>query len=304
MCQCQVPCLVSYMTFLAMHPIRSFDANSMRCYNLSVLMVLDFWKPAYYALEKYVASRSIPSIKHRQKPNYYKDDSDRKNGMDHSLWTEVLQSHVSSDRINDITNVNVVDYEGIAKDPKFKEYLQLLADCDTSEWSDSAQISLWINAYNALCIDLIVQKQPKISINELSTSATAVWDLPAGTVAGQKVSLNEIEHVKLRTWEEPRIHACIVCASASCPNLRAEAFESNTLETQMQDQVQDWLNNPTKGLLLHGGHLTLSRIFLWFREDFVDSQKWVGSQVQTQRDAVTNAKTLRYFTYDWTLNRK
>ena len=41
-----------------------------------------------------------------------------------------------------------------------------------------------------------------------------VWDMPAGVVGGRVVSLNDIEHVELRgTWNEPKLHACIVCAS-------------------------------------------------------------------------------------------
>ena len=46
----------------------------------------------------------------------------------------------------------------------------------------------------------------------------------AGMIGGTAVSLNDVEHKVLRArWAEPRVHACIVCASASCPNLRAEA---------------------------------------------------------------------------------
>ena len=90
------------------------------------------------------------------------------------------------------------------------------------------------------------------------------------------------------------MHACIVCASLSCPNLRGEAFRPGALDAQMTDQAARWLANPTKGFAIVGGGsglgsgvgkggaaaeesssgggaavaVRMSRIFLWFPADF------------------------------------
>jgi hypothetical protein len=137
-----------------------------------------------------------------------------------------------------------------------------------------------------------------MSINQLSNAATSVWNLPAGVVGGEQLSLNDIEHVKLRSiWNEPTIHACIVCASASCPNLKRQAFEGPDLERQMKQQMADWLANPTKGCK----QSTLSRIFLWFESDFGGKQgvlnflREYGIEMAQPR--------LDYFPYDWQINR-
>ncbi len=47
--------------------------------------------------------------------------------------------------------------------------------------------------------------------------------------------------------EDSRLHACIVCASVSCPNVRREAYRVDRLAQQMDDQVGDFLSNPKKG---------------------------------------------------------
>merc|ERR1712032_1136717 len=71
--------------------------------------------------------------------------------------------------------------------------------------------------------------------------------------------------------EDPRLHACIVCASISCPNVPMEAFRANLVERQMSDQMKDMLSNEKKGFSLDRstGTLKLSKIFLWYAVDFI-----------------------------------
>ena len=90
-----------------------------------------------------------------------------------------------------------------------------------------------------------------------------------GVVAGKKRTLNEIEHEILRKMGEPRIHVAIVCASVSCPDLRAEAYTVEKLDSQLDDQLTLFLANPKKGLHIDKkGYLYMSSIFKWFAEDF------------------------------------
>ena len=49
------------------------------------------------------------------------------------------------------------------------------------------------------------------------------------------------------TREDSRLHACIVCASISCPNVRLRAYQPEILRTQMDDNMRDFLANPKKG---------------------------------------------------------
>ena len=54
--------------------------------------------------------------------------------------------------------------------------------------------------------------------------------------------------------EDPRLHACIVCASISCPNLRMEAFRPDTVDQQMDQQMRDFLMNDKKGESKYSPH--------------------------------------------------
>jgi len=289
-------------------------------------MVFDFLKPYYYKAEKAVAAQSIPPVHQIEGRQTLKDCNKSGDTFDHSLWNAVLQAHVdtSGTTINDVQGIHTVDYQGVTLDPKFEQYLDKLATAEPSKLSGPEQLAFYMNAYNALCINLIVQHEKKSneqlkSINNLSKDGKAVWDQTAGTVAGKQVSLNHIEHEKLRgTWAEPAVHGCIVCASASCPNLRKEAFVGSHVKEQMDDQMKMWMKNDTKGLKLtttqgllgnKREQLELSRIFLWFADDFggwKGLQQWL-TQYVADKDVKTaiasdNVK-VRYFEYDWNMNR-
>lgn len=226
-----------------------------------------------------------------------------------------MQKHVSKHAatIDAVTRISTVDYDGIRADAKFQNYLNTLEQCDPTKLQVTEQVAFWMNAYNALCINLIVQAESSsslTSINELSTKDTKVWDMDAGMINGKSMSLNDIEHQQLRrTFCDPRIHACIVCASASCPNLRNEAFEAATLNTQMDDQMNDWMSNDTKGIRWNGSKLELSRIFLWFAEDFGKLKgirkfliPFVNDKSTIQEQLKNNAP-VKYFEYSWKINR-
>lgn len=283
---------------------------------------LDMFKPLYYRLEKSVASKSIPKA-HTVKSRITLDAHPLKKGdatFDHSAWDRLLRKHVTTGgTIGMVEGINTVDYAAISADPDFDKYLAELAAADVDKLPPAEQLALWMNAYNALCIALIVHHerehpdQPLASINNLSVkegpNKQVVWNKIAGKVGGKDVSLNYIEHEMLRKrWAEPAVHGCIVCASASCPNLRPEAFVASRLREQMDDQMMLWLQNPTKGLTLSGRRLTLSRIFLWFADDF-GGFKGVRKYVpQYTPDAIKSALQkrvrTRYFEYSWSINRK
>jgi len=294
-------------------------------------MVLDFLLPFYYSLEKRVANNSIPNVSGIPNRMLLKDciSGDDGKAFDHSLWNSVLEKHVvPGDDVGEVKGVNTVDYDGVSCDENFTAYLEKLKDCEPDSLAKSEQLAFWMNAYNALCISLIVEHEksnaPLNSINELSGDGGPVWDKIAGTVGGEGISLNTIEHVKLRgKWNEPALHGCIVCASASCPNLRPEAFVASRLREQMDDQMQGWMKNPTKGLVAAKGRLKVSRIFLWFGEDFGNMsassfpgcgkgsdqdrlRSWIAQFVEDEKDKskVQDRKgTLRFFDYSWQINR-
>ena len=46
---------------------------------------------------------------------------------------------------------------------------------------------------------------------------------------------------------DPRIHAAVVCASVSCPDLAREAFTAENVEEMLDARARAWLAHPAKG---------------------------------------------------------
>ena len=237
--------------------------------------------------------------------------------FDHSKWDSVLKRHVKvgAGSTTTVSGINLVDYAGVKADDDFYQYLSQLEDANVQQMEPAEQLAFWMNAYNALCINIIIHHEKKNSvqigsITELSKPNDSVWNQIAGKVAGKEMTLNDLEHDQLRkVWDEPLVHACIVCASASCPNLRPEAFVVSKLKDQMEDQMRLWMKNDSKGIKLTGNCLELSRIFLWFGPDFGD---WKGlrkllpefiDDENLKARIVRGNVSVRYFEYGWQINR-
>jgi len=223
------------------------------------------------------------------------------------LWDGIARQHVRPGRIGDVS-LNVVDYAAIAADPRWPTLLNLVAQA--SEPTEHAErLAFWINAYNIMAIEVVLGKYPVKSIKDVGGWFTQVWDIEAGVVGGKMRTLNEIEHEILRKMEEPRIHAAIVCASVSCPPIRAEAFVVGRLDEQLDDQMRVWLANDKVGLSIEndGATLRVSSIFKWFAEDFEKKDGSVRKFVEKymtddQRSALRPTANIAYMSYDWSLN--
>lgn len=92
---------------------------------------------------------------------------------------------------------------------------------------------------------------------------------PLVTIGGEDLSLDDIEHAKLRRFGDPRIHAGIVCGSVSCPTLRHEPFRGGDVDVQLDDQMGRVLVDGALVIDHEAGVVEMSRIFLWYGAHFV-----------------------------------
>ena len=158
-----------------------------------------------------------------------------KEAFNHSIFNDLLKKHVSKKG-----NVN---YNGFKTDSKtLQNYIELLKTYQPTEnWTKTDKLAYWINAYNALTIDLILRNYPTKSIKDIKSP----WDQRLWKFGDKWQNLNDIEHKILRKMNEPRIHFAIVCASVSCPKLQNEAFIASKLEAQLTNATKEFLADTT-----------------------------------------------------------
>lgn len=236
----------------------------------------------------------------------------------HTGLDSLLAKHVVQGR---------VDYRGLIEErASLQGYLATLATLGRDKleaFTREEQLALYINAYNAFTVEVILRHYPVASILDIEKA----WDGPRLVLAGERYTLNEIEHELLRNqFAEPRIHFAVVCAAAGCPPLRSEAYRADRLEEQLSEATRHFVRTSSFNRLDRvGGVLYVSKIFEWYGEDFEDL--WGESRVppgsdrsrrhralvgffrdQLPADAAEHLRTepvrIHTLKYDWALNER
>lgn len=218
----------------------------------------------------------------------------------HQQWDVLLRKHVRAD--------GLVDYKNFQKDTvELNKYLAVLSNNHpASNWSRAEQMAFWINAYNAFTVKLVLQHYPVTSIKDIKRGipfVNTVWDIKFIKIQNSTYDLNNIEHGILRKdFKDARIHAAVNCASYSCPKLRPEAYVAEKLESQLDDAMRQFINDPTRNRI-SSNKAELSSIFNWFGGDFKDDAGSITKYINkyARQPLASNGKIV-YLDYDWRLN--
>jgi hypothetical protein len=223
--------------------------------------------------------------------------------LDHSAYDGLLKKFVKDGRVN---------YAGLKTEQQtLKSYLDAVAKVDQKSCARDGLLAMYINAYNAATLELIVEHYPGIkSIKDIPSADR--WDARRWTVAGELLSLSDLEHNVLRKrFVEPRVHFAINCASASCPPLRPEAYTAARIAQQLQEQAE-FFNRAFGGAKWNAKEkkLTLSKIYDWYNGDFTGNAP-LPAYVSTLAEPAVAAEikaagvdnvTVEFQNYDWSLN--
>ena len=221
---------------------------------------------------------------------------------DWHIYNDLLGKYVTDKSKQGIT-LAAVDYQGVMGDSAYQTLLAQIQSFDINQLeSPQEKLAFYINAYNIFAMKMIIDHWPLKSIKDAGSLFSSVWKKNIGRLDGKNVSLHYIEHEVLRKMHEPRIHMAIVCASVSCPDLRNEAYTSQNLNAQLDEQSQRFLDNSGKGLQLLGNEINISKIFDWFEDDFSPYGGVMPFIRKYRSDLPAKVSIDSYLTYNWNLN--
>jgi hypothetical protein len=151
----------------------------------------------------------------------------------------------------------------------------------------ATRLAFWINLYNAAAQDLLTREPWRY---DAALRFVRFFMTPAITVAGQSLSLNDIEDGILRGARskftlgytpmlfqssfvkryaiqplDPRIHFAINCGAASCPRIRC--YDADAIDEQLEQATRSFLAEGAKYDPAEDA-VELSRLFGWYRGDF------------------------------------
>lgn len=194
-----------------------------------------------------------------------------------------------------------VDYEKMKTNPelqeKIRDQLKKLKTVKAPE-GEKHKLAFWINAYNFFTIVDVVHNYPITSMKKIG------WKNKHHQVEGTLYNLDDIEHNIIRPLADPRIHFAINCASVGCPSLKAEIFDGNQIDTQLDKVVANALKNPLH-LRMINNKLNTTQLFKWFSKDFeTGGYKGVADFINRfAPERLRNAHQIeKKIKYDWNLN--
>lgn len=221
---------------------------------------------------------------------------------EHTAFAKVLEGAVTDAGVDyDLITTRKADLLG---------YLEANADANVKAFTPEQKLAFYVNSYNALTVSLIVTKGQPASIRDLSGGK--VWDALSWPIGREKLTLNDIEHKRVRTMTDGRAHAVVNCASKGCPPLPPKPLTPSGLEAQLDAGAQRWAR--TNAVVVEGSVVKFNKIFNWYAEDFTGMEKGTSSEAEMFDAAATfvtkygatlpaDAKSREWNDYDWSLNK-
>jgi hypothetical protein len=218
--------------------------------------------------------------------------------IDYAGWDALLRENVHD---------GFVDYPAFLASERLSEFLDEIRRARLNpQVSRQQRLALLINAYNACALDGILDGGSPTSL----VGRYLYFQRRRHPVAGEEITLWDLEHHRLQPLGEPRIHFAIVCASASCPKLASFAYRPDVLEGQLERVTVAFVNDPSRNRFDRVQRVAhLSAIFEWYAEDFGGGAAGVLSYVaryvedpDLARELMAGGWTIQTLEYDWSLN--
>ncbi|MCP4712924.1 MAG: DUF547 domain-containing protein [Planctomycetes bacterium] len=226
--------------------------------------------------------------------------------VDHSTYNTILQACVDTQGLVDYNLMRTNYYNDL------QNYLDNIGRINADNLPRRRQkITFWINAYNALVLQQVLDLNPQHSATREDSLFFQRRDY---FIAGKKRSLNEIlNQIILTQFNEPRVFAALCDSTLSSVPLRPEAYQPDMLAAQLEHQCRIWIAGKNHNQLDQNQNcLYLSATFKNFSQHFdrlFDNprnffQKYTPDPTEQQYLNSHPDLTVIYLPYDWTLNKK
>jgi len=229
-----------------------------------------------------------------------------------------------------------VDYQTLGKNPLYQGFRDLVGKLHDFNFQTLStreeKLAFWINLYNALVIDAVIQENVRKSITESRFGILSFFQKAAYKVNGLRFSLTDIEHGVLRGNSgfpyfpaphfspadprleaviqpfDPRIHFALNCAGNSCPPIGV--YTPEKIRGQLDLATMNFISSD---LVINSDlkMISISKIFHWYQDDFGGEPgilsfllKYLNDQ-DAKRWLIDNQPSIniQYHPYDWGLNK-
>jgi hypothetical protein len=241
---------------------------------------------------------------------------------------------VRRDRFDEILDTNVRDgyvyYRALKSERgRLDGYVASLANVRLDAASPQEQVSFWLNAYNAVVLQTVVEHYPIVGRTK-EYPASSIRQIPGAferethRLAGRTLTLDQIEQTVLPAFHDPRVFFALGRGAVGSGRLRSEAYSPERLEEQLAGDASECAAR-TQCVQIDATQnvMRVSSIFSWRRTEFADAYAERATGTFASRSAVEravlafvdprmlsaeraflakNSFRMEYLPFDWSLN--
>jgi hypothetical protein len=208
-------------------------------------------------------------------------------------------------------------------------YVSSLANVAIESAPREEQIAFWINAYNAVVLQTVVDHYPIVQ-RVHDYPAKSIRQIPGAfdrlqhRLGGRMMTLDQIEQSALAGFHDPRVFFALGRGAVGGGRLRSEAYAPDLLEHQLSEAASECASR-TSCVQVDGAQkqLRVSSIFSWREKEFDAAFADKAPPVYADRSPVERAVVafvsphllpserteleknvfkMQYIPFDWTLN--
>src|SRR5262245_9110091 len=162
-------------------------------------------------------------------------------------------------------------------------------------WLREQKMAFWLNAYNAFVLQTVIDHYP-IKGSSKSYPASSVRQIPGAfeqakhRVAGQSVTLDEIEKTILPEFKEPRLYLALGRGAVGSGRLRSEAYVGDRLKQQLDDLQQEFVSEQSMIKIDRSANVvSVTPIVSWRSGEFIDAYDPGAAGPMAQRSPIERA---------------
>jgi hypothetical protein len=156
-------------------------------------------------------------------------------------------------------------------------------------------MALWLNAYNAFVLQTVIDHYPLNGTSKAYPS-NSVRQVPGAfeqlkhRVAGQSLTLDEIEKKILPTFKEPRLYLALGRGAIGSGRLRSEAYTGEQLKRQLDDIQKEFVSEQTMIKVdREANQVSVTPIVSWHDAEFIAAYDPGATGAMAQRSPVERA---------------
>ena len=204
--------------------------------------------------------------------------------------------------LDQILDVNVRDglvyYRALRSDrTRLDRYVASLnvAAATYDGWRREDQMAFWLNAYNAIVLQTVIDHYPIHGASK-SYPSNSIRQIPGAferakyRAAGKSVTLDEIEKTILPPFGEPRLYLALGRGAIGSGRLRSEAYTGDQLGTQLDAVQKEFVNDAAMVRIdRSAGQIAVTPIVSWHESDFVHAYDKNATGTFAQRSPIERA---------------